>query len=243
MEVDSMRNSDDYENRLFDFLAEFAAGAGHELNNPLAIISGVSQMRLRTEKDPIVREAFASIIAQTRRAYEMIADIRSFARPPQPKRNAINIALFFEGWVNREKKRLGLSEIRVESSFIGSRHAEIETDEAMLASILNALSKNSSEAVSDNGRLFFFCVVKGLDKKVSEENALDLEIGVENDGPCLSENERQLMFAPFYSGRQAGRGLGFGLSKALRYAEVLGMRLICEKSRVFDIGQRWSIEL
>ncbi|MBL8852233.1 MAG: hypothetical protein JNG89_21350, partial [Planctomycetaceae bacterium] len=32
----------------------------------------------------------------------------------------------------------------------------------------------------------------------------------------LDEPSRKHLFAPFYSGRQAGRGLGFGLCKAWR---------------------------
>lgn len=233
--------AEDFEKRLFDFMAEFSAGAGHELNNPLAIISAISQKRLRLERDPAVREAFAAIIAQTRRAYEMIADIRSFARPPKPEYGAINIARFFEEWTKREKKRLNASEIQIDVDYVGSRTIEIETDEAMLASVLDALSRNASDAISQNGRLSFFCNLRDQEKSASGEHSSFLEIGVENDGPCISEEEQQLMFAPFYSGRQAGRGLGFGLPKALRYTEALGMRLVCEKSRSFPSGQRWSV--
>ncbi|MCA9048009.1 MAG: hypothetical protein KDA89_04740, partial [Planctomycetaceae bacterium] len=35
-----------------DSLGEFAAGAGHEINNPVAAISGRAQMLLRDETDP-----------------------------------------------------------------------------------------------------------------------------------------------------------------------------------------------
>ena len=35
-----------------DALAEFAAGAGHELNNPLAVIVGRAQLLLAAETDP-----------------------------------------------------------------------------------------------------------------------------------------------------------------------------------------------
>ena len=38
-------------------------------------------------------------------------------------------------------------------------------------------------------------------------------IKVADDGPGMSEENRRHCFDPFYSGREAGRGLGFGLSK------------------------------
>ena len=41
-------------------------------------------------------------------------------------------------------------------------------------------------------------------------------ISVTDHGPGLNEKDRRHLFDPFYSGRQAGRGLGFGLPKCWR---------------------------
>ena len=45
---------------------------------------------------------------------------------------------------------------------------------------------------------------------------LGAEVLVADDGPGIKPEERRHLFDPFYSARQAGRGLGFGLSKAWR---------------------------
>ena len=37
-----------------------------------------------------------------------------------------------------------------------------------------------------------------------------------DDGPGIAADERRHLFDPYYSARQAGRGLGLGLSKAWR---------------------------
>lgn len=73
-------------------MAEFAAGAGHEINNPLAIIGGRAQLFLREETDPERRRELALINAQVKRAYEMIADMRLFARPPRPELASVELA-------------------------------------------------------------------------------------------------------------------------------------------------------
>jgi signal transduction histidine kinase len=44
-----------------------------------------------------------------------------------------------------------------------------------------------------------------------------VEFIVGDDGPGISDAMRQHIFDPFYSGREAGRGLGVGLSKAWRF--------------------------
>ena len=72
----------DLEQEKLAALAEFAAGAGHEINNPLTVIAGRAQLFLREETDPERRRGLALINAQAMRVYEMIADLRLFARPP-----------------------------------------------------------------------------------------------------------------------------------------------------------------
>ena len=73
-------------------LAEFAAGAGHEINNPLTVIAGRAQLLLRGETDPDRRRDLAVIHAQAMRITEMIADLRLFAAPPELQRQAVDVA-------------------------------------------------------------------------------------------------------------------------------------------------------
>ncbi len=75
----------DLEQQKLAALKELAYGAGHEINNPLANISARAQTLLQDEPDPQRRRRLAAINSQAFRAYEMIADMMLFARPPQPR--------------------------------------------------------------------------------------------------------------------------------------------------------------
>ncbi len=258
MQIVSHSNSQDestalydeaFERRVIDWMAEFAGGVGHELNNPLAIMSGYAQKLLKEETDKKKRLALASIIAQANRAYEMIADVRAFSRPPKPRLKPLELARFFEDWVARESNRTMSENAKIESEIVDVRELEIETDEAILAAILDAIGKNAAETTSGrNGNLYFFAL-RAIIEEQPEDDSADprtrrvLEIGVEDDGPGISEEEARLIFAPFFSARQAGRGLGFGLPKAWRYAEALNARLLCEKSRRFETGMRCCVQI
>ena len=66
-------------------LAEFAAGAGHEINNPATTIAGRATLLLRDETDPIRRQALKTIGGQAYRIRDMIGDLMLFARPPEPQ--------------------------------------------------------------------------------------------------------------------------------------------------------------
>ena len=73
-------------------LAEFAAGAGHEINNPVATIAGRAELLLRNETQPERRQALLTIGAQALRIRDMIGDLMLFARPPKPEPQLLNLA-------------------------------------------------------------------------------------------------------------------------------------------------------
>ena len=68
-----------------DALAEFAAGAGHELNNPLAVIVGRAQLLLTNEADPGRLRSLRAIIVQAQRAHRILRDLMFVARVPEPR--------------------------------------------------------------------------------------------------------------------------------------------------------------
>src|SRR4029079_11442318 len=82
-------------------LAEFAAGAGHEINNPVATIVGYAQQLLANETDPDRRHALATIGAQAYRIRDMIGDVMLFARPPQPRPEELDLAFVLHEMVSK----------------------------------------------------------------------------------------------------------------------------------------------
>jgi signal transduction histidine kinase len=204
--------NEELERQKLDALAEFAAGAGHEINNPLAIIGGHAQLLLREIENTEHRRQLAVITAQVKRAYEMIADIRYFARPPKPEIEQFDLVKWLQSLA--EKQTPLMRELGIELHFAtDSDSAMIETDPVQLHLVVSALCNNACDILQATGGniwLRFRRMEKGW------------EISVEDDGPGVSQEIRPLIFCPYYSGRQAGRGLGFGLPKAWRIMQQLG---------------------
>ncbi len=210
-------------------LAEFAAGAGHEINNPLATIAGHAQLLLRQIEDPGQRRSLAVILAQTQRAYEMIADIRLFARPPEPRFELFDPVRLIDELVRKQRSELADRSIEIvfdpEESVL-----ELESDPTQLSVVLLALFRNSAESIDENGTITISLGLreKNPAEKISgERNSKEgdsgvIEIVFADDGPGIPEEIRPLIFSPYYSGRQAGRGLGFGLPKAWRIINQCG---------------------
>ena len=190
-------------------LVELAYGAGHEINNPLANIAARAQTLLADERDPERRRKLQAIHRQAMRAHEMIADLMLFARPPKLEIAAcdlrqivLQVADEHRDWASERA-----IEVRCELS---DTPIPIQADATQLAVAIAAVVTNAIEAVGKNGRVEIFA---------REFVAADLrmaEVVVRDDGPGISPAVREHLFDPFFSGREAGRGLGFGLSKCWR---------------------------
>ncbi len=195
-------------------MAEFAAGAGHEINNPLTVIAGRAQLFLREEKDPERRRALALMNAQAKRVYEMIADMMLFARPPQPEPETVDLLELVDGVIDELAPQAALHETELKRTETDDP-VSIEVDPTQLTVALRAMCQNALEAIGRSG-----CIeirIRGGER--------DVRIDVMDDGPGISPEERRHLFDPYYSARQAGRGLGLGLSKCWRIVTNHGGRI------------------
>jgi len=89
---------------------------------------------------------------------------------------------------------------------------ELTADSVQLTVALRAVVLNSLQALTAGGRV----------EIVVEKAAEFVMFRISDNGPGLSEQAKKHMFDPYYSGREAGRGLGLGLSKCWRIVELHG---------------------
>ncbi len=188
-------------------LAELAAGAGHEINNPLAVISGQAQYLLSREPDQDRRAALQKIIGQAQRIHQILVDLMQFARPAAPQRQAVDAAAL----VRRAQEAFGAmaaaKDVRL-SCPEPPTPTEVFADPAQIQHVLSCLVRNAVEAAPP----------QGWARLRVQEAAEQVAFIVEDSGPGPSPAVRQHMFDPFFSGRSAGRGRGLGLATAWRLA-------------------------
>lgn len=229
-ELELLRSSfhEELERQKLDALAEFAAGAGHEINNPLAIIGGYAQMMLREIDHPEHCRQLAVIAAQVRRAYEMIADIRFFARPPEPEKTSYDIIADMQKLV--EEQTPAMQEHGIELHFATNQPSGqplyLHTDPILLHVAVGILCNNARESLQETGGR--------IQLQLNRNETGCVEISVQDNGIGVDEEIRPLIFCPYFSGRQAGRGLGFGLPKVWRIMEKLDGSIRHEKPESHD---------
>jgi signal transduction histidine kinase len=193
-----------------------AYGASHEINNPLANIATRAQMLLRDEADPEKRRRLATMNAQAFRAFEMIADLMLFAKPPQPVLAPVDLVKVVRAVLGELEPAAREQGTTLQS--IGQvASLTLAADATQLAAAVRAITQNALEALATGGEIAI-----DVRRDAAAECA---EIVVADTGPGLSDEARAHLFDPFYSGREAGRGLGLGLSKSWRIVQLHGGRI------------------
>ena len=204
-------------------LRQFAYGASHEINNPLANISTRAQTLLRDEPDPERRKRLATINTQAFRAHEMISDLMLFVRPPALRPTEFDLGALIRQVVT-ELEPLAVDQgTRLEYA-PPLAPLMITADRLQLAVALKSLCVNSLEALPADG----IVEVSVRREPPTRPDNSAIAIAVRDTGSGISPAARRHLFDPFYSGREAGRGLGLGLSKCWRIVTLHGGRIDVE---------------
>ena len=199
--------SAELERQKLEALKELAYGASHEINNPLANIAARAQTLLRDEQVPERRRSLEAIHQQAMRAHEMISDLMLFARPPQLALEKVDLCELVRQLVQQRAAELRQLSIAL-SLDVPDEQCDVSADRQQLMVALDALCRNSAEAIGSDGQ------IKIAVRPHHRPHMHAVE--VTDSGSGISAEVRLHMFDPFYSGREAGRGLGFGLSKCWR---------------------------
>lgn len=192
---------------------QLAYGAGHEINNPLANIATRGQSLLRDEPDPQRRRKLATIVDQAFRARDMIGGLMVFAKPPTAKMGRVELREVVASVI------AALGDVAVGGGVVLAASTPPHevwawADETLIAEALHAVVSNALEAVSAGGHVSV--TVTPLLREGFHA------VVVADNGPGMDLDEQAVACDPFHCGREAGRGLGIGLSKAWALMKTCG---------------------
>jgi signal transduction histidine kinase len=191
-------------------LKQLAYGLSHEINNPLANISTRAQQLQRNEDDPTRHAVLQRIVDQVYRAHEMIADLMFYANPPQPEVALVDLNQIITSVTDGFAEEAQRQAIRVEVRAYADGPTGAQVDGVMIREAIGALIRNAIDAIGCEGTIVV-SLVRQDDRWL---------IHIADSGPGLSHLAREHAFDPYFSGREAGRGLGLGLCRAYRIAKL-----------------------
>jgi signal transduction histidine kinase len=194
-------------------VGEMAAGAAHEMNNPLAVISGRSQLLASELSDPRHKAAAHLVHEQAQRLSNIITELMDFAKPTPPKPIECDPADIVNKALHEAKMACDPVDRIIELTM--GDVPMVCVDPAQVAAALSEVISNAIQATDDK---------KG---QIDIHGAFDpyshrVVLTIADNGCGMDEATLKRAFDPFFSSRPAGRRRGMGLAKSLRWIESSG---------------------
>jgi len=184
-------------------LGEMAAVIAHEVKNPLAGIRGALQVcAARMTGEGADTHILTEIVARIDSLDHMMKDMLLFARPPKPKRAPTDLIPLVKTTVSLLSEDPELQGVDVE---VDGAAPPVSADAEMLKVVFQNLLINSAHAMKGKGRI-----------RVAIDAAdADCQVAFMDTGPGIPAEIRDKIFAPFFTTKSRGTGLGLPTVKRL----------------------------
>jgi signal transduction histidine kinase/HD-like signal output (HDOD) protein/ActR/RegA family two-component response regulator len=184
-------------------VGQLAAGAAHEINNPLAIIYARLQILGLKEPNENLRTAFRQMEEQIGRISAILTQLMDFARPTQPQFAAVELNALLENTLSMMSGSFEKHGITVHKDLLPGL-PKVWADPKLLEQVFVNLFLNAEHALEGSpGALRVRSAWKGGQRH--------LHVDVEDTGSGIAPEHIESIFDPFFTTKE-GKGTGLGLS-------------------------------
>jgi len=212
-------------------LGQLAGGVGHELRNPLGVISN-AVFFLKTvlsERDGVVTEYLDIIKSELDISLQIISDLLDFARTGTPQTGRVRVGELIARCISKCSIPEDIA-VRID---IPGTLPILKVDPIQMAQVFRNLITNAVQAMPDGGKLLISArsvessqfQVKGFEEQQRGLGTLNdkapgdlVEISVTDTGEGISPGSMKKLFHPLFTTRARGIGLGLVVSKKLTEA-------------------------
>ncbi len=186
-------------------LGEMSAGIAHEINNPLAIISGAINLLQRDKDNPTKFNSKIEMLKKaTLRISKIVAGLQKFSRTS----NRVQMQTAELATIVREALTIVQPKAKTEGVAIDldiRSNSKILCDALEIEQVVVNLISNAIDASVSNG-------AEQLVKIRLFEKGSDAIIQVEDAGSGITKEIEDKLFEPFFTTKPIGKGTGLGLS-------------------------------
>ncbi|MDF2684715.1 MAG: histidine kinase [Brevibacillus sp.] len=185
-------------------VGQLAAGAAHEIRNPLTVIYGFIQLlQQRLSNLEQERHYLPLILQEIERVNRIVTELLMLSKPSLPNYREVRLTEVFHSILPLIKAEALLHGIEIVDRCDSDTRMHVDVEQ--LKQILLNLMKNSIEAMKEGGIL---TVESRLD-----EHAVHLH--VRDTGEGISPEYLVRIFDPFFSLKEEGTGLGLPISRRM----------------------------
>ena len=182
-------------------IGELAAGAAHEIRNPLTAIKSSLQYlesRFQEEKE---KKLLAIALQETDRIDEILAALLSFSRPSDIKKEQVNLAVTLEESLALISFQARSAGVEVETKFPAGP-VFLNGDKSQVKQLFLNIFLNAIQAMEGGGKLA--CEVLPLANGKILTRIIDT-------GEGIPEENMDKIYDPFFTTKKGGTGLGLSI--------------------------------
>jgi two-component system, NtrC family, sensor kinase len=185
-------------------IGELSAGIAHEINNPMGIILGYTQLMLRQEPtDSQRRDDLRTVEKHVRHCKSIVEDLLSFARTSQPKKELLDIREIIDDVLQFISQHAKPERISIETEY-DHRLGPLLLDDKKIKQVLINLIMNAVHAIAGEGKIL---VHTRMNCKTQQAQIVILDTGAGIEPQNITR-----IFDPFFTTKPTGKGTGLGLS-------------------------------
>ncbi len=191
-------------------LGTLAAGVAHEINNPLGIMLGFTELLLdRVDSESQEHEMLKKMERQGLNAKRIVENLMTFARQPAKQEEATDPNTNIDNVLELVKNNLLTRKIDLEVR-LGKGVPRVRGDAGELQQVFLNLINNAVDAMPGGGKLTVVTKVNPYSHLV--------EIIFADTGTGIPKEVADRIFDPFFTTKKVGEGTGLGL--AVSYAII-----------------------
>ena len=215
-------------------LGEMSGSIAHEINNPLAIILGYTDILLADIEEGVdsdrLKNSVEKIEETTVRISKIIKSLKSYSRrSEQDPMSQIAFPEILEDTLNLCIERFKTSKIELKIQHIEPAH--LLCRDMQISQVLLNLLNNAHDAVKKNDKAWV-----SIDSSIVDDK---LKVLIQDSGSIKDESVRRKLFSPFFTTKPKGEGTGLGMSISKSIIENHGgslMLLDNSKNTCFEIS-------
>jgi len=185
-------------------IGQLSAGIAHEINNPLGIIQGYTQLLLRGETADTQRhEDLSTILKHAKNCKAIVEDLLNFARRSKPTAEVVNIHEVIDDALIFLEHRSKTPDIQIDKQYQADIPS-LRIDEKKIKQVLINLVMNAKHAVGEKGRIAIYTAY--------DADAGQVLIRVKDSGYGIEPKHLKRIFDPFFTTKPTGEGTGLGLA-------------------------------